>query len=60
MRIPNWLKELQFLDKDFANGVYARAEYLQRRYYLQELAAGRAKPDEVFIDPIFLQEETNA
>ena len=59
MRIPDWLRELQFLDRDFAKGVYTKSEYLQRRLYLQELVAGRIKTNDVYIEPILLQEELN-
>lgn len=57
MRIPNFLKELQLMEQDYAKGIITREAYLQRRLYLQELSAGRVKPNEVYIEPILLEEE---
>lgn len=57
MRIPNWFKELQLLDVDYSKGIYPRGEYLSRRAYLQELAEGRVKLGDVYIEPIILEEE---
>ena len=57
MRLPNFLKELQLNDQDYAKGILSHEEYLQRRIYLQELSAGRVKPNEIYIEPILLEEE---
>lgn len=56
MRIPNWFKELQLLDVDYSKGIYSRGEYLSRRAYLRELAEGRVKLGDVYIEPIILEE----